>query len=155
MLNCREQIALILAWVCNRGLKCFVIAAVLKPKPRCIRAYLLRPRRWRNEGNEGCSLRDTFSTGSYLQKQLFSSRGFLPESAANADCYGGETARGDNAISNFVWLTDGHRNPHSWGKSGDNASGRARSASVDEELCVATLWPHSQTKECRHKLIHS
>lgn len=74
-------------------------------------------------------------------------------------CQGGllrrKTTRGDNAIGNFIWLAVGHRNPHSWGKSRDNASGRAWLRTGDEELCVATLWSHSQTKECRHNLICS
>ena len=66
-----------------------------------------------------------------------------------------KTARGDNAVGNFIWLAIGHRNPHSWGKSRDNASGRVRLSAGDEELCVATPWSYSQTKECHHNLIRS
>lgn len=66
-----------------------------------------------------------------------------------------KTTRGDNSIGTFIWLAVGHRNPHSWGKSRDNASGRVRQRTGDEELCVATLWSHSQTEECRCNLIGS
>lgn len=65
---------------------------------------------------------------------------------------GKKTTSGDNAVGSFIWPAVGHRNPHTWGKSRNNASGRVRSSSWDEELCVATLRSRSQTEECHHDL---